>query len=108
MAMVVRSPMRSASQPIRMPPAPVPTQTRAPASARTARSVPSASCIGFMPTTISSGEPKEIDRMPSVIQAARHEARPSTLPAASGISPTPSLIVVTVLVCSALRSHGIT
>ena len=57
MVTVVRRPMRSASQPIRMPPEPVPTQTSAPASASTERSVPSASCIGFMPTTISSGEP---------------------------------------------------
>ena len=32
----------------------------------TDRSVPSASCIGFMPTTMSRGEPKEIDRMARV------------------------------------------
>ena len=83
--MVVRNPMRSASQPMKMPPAPVPIQTSAPASASTARSVPSVSCIGFMPTTMSNGEPKEMERMASVVQAARHEARLSTLrcPAAS-------------------------
>ncbi len=49
--------MRSASQPMKMPPAPVPTQTSAPASATTERSMPSDSWIGFMPTTISKGEP---------------------------------------------------
>ncbi len=49
--------MRSASQPMKMPPAPVPTQTSAPASATTERSMPSNSWIGFMPTTIRSGEP---------------------------------------------------
>ena len=57
MLAVRRMPMRSASQPIRMPPTPVPTQTSAPASATTERSVPSASWIGFSPTTTSSGEP---------------------------------------------------
>ena len=56
--MTVRGiPMRSASQPIRIPPAPVPTQTSAPANATTERSMPSDSWIGFMPTTIRSGEP---------------------------------------------------
>ena len=54
---VERMPMRSASQPIMMPPRPVPTQTSAPASATTERSVPNASWIGFRPTTTSSGEP---------------------------------------------------
>jgi hypothetical protein len=39
-----------------MPPEPVPIQTSEPASASTARSVPSASCIGFMPTTMNSGD----------------------------------------------------
>jgi hypothetical protein len=57
MMTVRRIPMRSASQPMKMPPAPVPTQTSAPASATTERSIPSASWIGFMPTTISKGEP---------------------------------------------------
>jgi len=49
--------MRSASQPIGMPPAPVPIHTSAPASAISDRSAPIAAVIGFSPTTISSGEP---------------------------------------------------
>ena len=57
MATVARMPMRSASQPMKMPPAPVPTQTSAPASASTERSVPSCSCIVFMPTMTINGEP---------------------------------------------------
>ena len=79
--------MRSASQPIMMPPRPVPTQTSAPASATTERSVPRASWIGLRPTTTSSGAPYEIERMPSVRQAATHDARLSMLAARCGITP---------------------
>src|SRR6266851_633312 len=85
MATVARTPMRSASQPIRTPPAPVPTHTNAPAKARTDRSVPSASCIGFMPTTMRRGAPKEIDRMANVTHAAFHESRLSMLPRLSAL-----------------------
>ena len=52
-----RMPMRSASQPIRMPPSPVPTQVSAAASEVISRIVPRPAVIGFSPTTISSGEP---------------------------------------------------
>ena len=54
---VKRMPIRSASQPIMMPPRPVPTHTSAPASATTERSVPSESWMGFSPTTTMSGAP---------------------------------------------------
>jgi len=57
MATTARMPIRSASQPIGMPPSPVPTQTREPARAITDRSVPRSAWIGFMPTTINSGDP---------------------------------------------------
>jgi len=90
-ATVARTPIRSASQPIRMPPAPVPTQASEPASTSTERSVPSASSIGFRPTTISSGEPKETERIASVSHAARHERGPSMLvmssPSAFSLAP---------------------
>src|SRR5262245_57269641 len=86
-ATVSRTPMRSASQPMKMPPAPVPTQVSAPASATTERSVPSASWIGFMPTTISSGVAKENDRIARTNQAVHHEALLSTL--AGRVAPPP-------------------
>ena len=54
---MARMPIRSASQPIGMPPNPVPTQTSAPARAITLRSVANPSCIGFKPTTTSNGAP---------------------------------------------------
>ena len=54
---VARMPMRSATWPMTMPPAPVPSQVSAPASATTWRAVPRSSVIGFSPTTASSGEP---------------------------------------------------
>ncbi len=54
---VARMPMRSATQPISMPPRPVPTQTSAPASAMTERSDASVAWIGFSPTTTSRGAP---------------------------------------------------
>ena len=54
---VKRMLVRSATQPIRMPPAPVPSQVRAPASATIWRAVPRSSVIGFKPTTTNSGEP---------------------------------------------------
>ena len=76
---VARTPMRSDSQPMKMPPAPVPTQRNAPASATTERSVPSDSLIGFMPTTMSRDEPNETDRIARINQAVRHGALLSTL-----------------------------
>ena len=79
MAMTERIPIRSASHPMGMPPNPVPTQTNEPARATTDRSVPNASWIVFSPTTISSGEPYEIDRIASVTAAATQEPRPSML-----------------------------
>ncbi len=54
---VKRMLVRSATQPIRMPPAPVPSHVKAPASATTWRAVPRSSVIGFRPTTTRSGEP---------------------------------------------------
>ena len=51
------TPIRSASQPMTMPPIPVPTQTSAPANATTDRSVPREAVIGLSPTTTSSGAP---------------------------------------------------
>ena len=62
-----------------MPPLPVPTQTRAAASATTERSLPSAIAIGFSPTTTISGAPYEIDRMQIASSAATQDARLSTL-----------------------------
>ena len=59
MATVLRMPIRSASQPIGIPPTPLPIHTNALASASTDRSVCSAACISRIPTTASSGEPKD-------------------------------------------------
>ncbi len=49
--------MRSATQPIGMPPSPLPIHTSALASDSTDRSVCSAACMSRKPTTASSGEP---------------------------------------------------
>ena len=86
-ATVARTPMRSDSQPMKMPPAPVPTHRNAPASATTERSVPSDSWIGFMPTTMSRDEPNETDRIARINQAVRHEALLSML--AGRVAPPP-------------------
>ena len=74
---VGRTPTRSATQPITTPPAPVPTQTKAPAKATTERSLSSAAAIGLSPTTTTSGAPKAIDRIAKASPAADHDARPS-------------------------------
>src|SRR5579875_2910675 len=74
-----RTPMRSAIQPITMPPVPVPTQTSAAAKAMTERSLASEAAIGLSPTTTASGAPYEIDKIPIASVAASHEARLSTL-----------------------------
>ena len=52
-----RIPMRSAIQPIRMPPDPVPIQTSEAAKATMDRSAPSSAAIGFSPTMRISGAP---------------------------------------------------
>ncbi len=90
---VQRIPMRSASQPIRMPPAPVPIQVRAAAIEVTWRIVPRSSVIGFSPTIRISGEPYDTDNSASVTPAATHAPGASTArfrsfdvaPPASGI-----------------------
>jgi hypothetical protein len=56
-ATVDLTPIRSATQPMTMPPIPVPTQTNAPANATTDRSVPREAVIGLSPTTTSRGAP---------------------------------------------------
>jgi hypothetical protein len=76
---VQRIPIRSAIRPAAIPPRPVPIQVSAPASATADRSVPSEAAIGFRPTTMTSGEPKEIDRIASVTAAAAHDAGLSML-----------------------------
>ena len=72
---LLRTPIRSASQPMAMPPDPVPIQVSAPASARTERDTPRSSAIARSPTTISKVEPYATERIASVTPAATHEAR---------------------------------
>ena len=54
---LLRTPIRSAIQPMTIPPSPVPIQVRAPASARTERETPRSSSIARSPTTMSRVEP---------------------------------------------------
>ena len=54
---LLRMPIRSASQPMTMPPNPVPIQVIEPASARIERDIPRSSSMARSPTTISKGEP---------------------------------------------------
>jgi hypothetical protein len=56
-AVTQRMPMRSASQPISMPPSPAPIQPAELASATAERDAPRSAAIGFNATTMISGEP---------------------------------------------------
>ena len=53
-----RTPMRSASQPIRTPPHAEPSQASEKANAGTERAPPSSAAIGFSATTAMPGAPK--------------------------------------------------
>ena len=57
MTATLRMPMRSASQPIGMPPMPVPSQASEEASAGTERGVASSSASCLRPTTMMRGAP---------------------------------------------------
>ena len=54
-----RMPIRSASQPIMIPPAAEPNQASAKARAGTERALPSSAAIGFSATTVMVGAPND-------------------------------------------------
>ena len=54
---VQRTPMRSASQPMAMPPTPEPSQAKEPASAGSERELPSSAAMGLRATAVTRGAP---------------------------------------------------
>src|SRR5262245_19182137 len=75
-------PMRSATQPEAMPPAPEPRQGSGFARAGTERELPRSAAIGFRATGARSGAPYENVRMNRTTLAAAHDAFVSMLGAA--------------------------
>ena len=54
---VQRTPIRSATQPMKIAPSPAPNQDMAAAKAGTSRGAPRSAAIAFIATTTTSGEP---------------------------------------------------
>src|SRR5665213_1253098 len=78
---VQRTPMRSANNPMAMPPDPVPNQTSAAASDGIARGTSSVAAIGFSATATINGAPYVKDSKPSTMNAMTQEVRVSMLSA---------------------------
>ena len=76
-----RMPIRSASQPIAMPPQPAPMKVSATASAGAERVAPNSAAIGFSATTVVSGAPYDTLSTISATVATTQDVRVSTLPA---------------------------
>src|SRR5215211_865244 len=76
---VQRTPYRSASQPMPMPPTPAPNQASDDAKAGTERAPPVSAAIVFNATTAIHGPPNATARIASAMLATTHEARDSML-----------------------------
>ena len=83
-----RTPIRSASQPIAMPPQPAPMNVSPTASAGAERAAPNSSAIGFSATTTVSGAPYDTLSTTRETMATTQDVRVSTLRA---YTPLPSI-----------------
>src|SRR3984893_6662869 len=75
---VQRTPTRSATRPMMMPPNPAPTQTSAPASAGIERSPLTSAAMFFSATTVIHGAPKATAMTTSTTVATTQDWRVST------------------------------
>src|ERR1700692_3123051 len=75
---VQRTPTRSATRPMTMPPRPAPTQTSAPAKAGIERSPLTSAAMFFSATTVIHGAPKATAMTPSTTVATTQDWRVST------------------------------
>src|SRR5580704_9094764 len=75
-----RTPIRSASQPMAMPPQPAPMNVRPTASAGADRVAPNSAAIGFRATTVASGAPYDTLSTVRATMATTQDVRVSTLP----------------------------
>src|SRR5580692_8511924 len=75
---VQRTPTRSATRPMTMPPSPAPTQTSAPASAGIERSPLTSAAMFFSATTVIHGAPKATAMTTSTTVATTQDWRVST------------------------------
>jgi hypothetical protein len=76
---VQRTPIRSATRPIKIPPKPEPSQTNAPAKAGIARSPLTSAAMFLSATTVIHGAPKETAITRSAAVATTHDVRVSTV-----------------------------
>ncbi len=75
---VQRTPVRSATRPIAIPPNAEPSQASETDNAGTERTLPNSAAIGFSATMVIIGAPNETERMPSAVSATSHERRVSS------------------------------